>query len=207
MAKWEEQLLRIIRWERRLWNLMNTADTIFDREAESYADDFYSCYLECCHMKEWLKKDREFNTATNREIEEYVNNTPSLCYCVDLANQHKHCNLWVMTGTEKWKKTNRNKDGEIQGLRFSFAIHGVPDDPEKCELIIDTEDAVGVDRIKDKWIKCGMDSNDIKIQVFSDVLIDGEWGGDKDKFDGAYELASEAVNAWMSFVEPKAIAG
>ena len=68
MAKWKEQLHRILRWKFRLDKLMNTADTIFDRDAESYADDFQAFFIECCHMRDWLIKDEEFKAATDDEI-------------------------------------------------------------------------------------------------------------------------------------------
>jgi hypothetical protein len=167
---------------------MDSGDTVFDRDAESYADDFHACFVECYHMKDWLINDPTFDRATKRDIEKHVNDTPSLRFCADLANLKKHFIL----------NSSRNKDGEIQGIRFVFSVRDWSSDEDTyCECI----EAENANSIRRKWLECGLNQSDIRIQVFGDVIVDGDWIGHG--FDGISDLVAQAVEAWRKFIFPE----
>ncbi|MBC8659524.1 hypothetical protein H1X88_22500 [Vibrio parahaemolyticus] len=73
---------------------------------EELSDDFYSFFVWCYHIKDWLIQRDDVDTT---EIEKFINVNESLSICADMANGTKHYNL-------KRKRT------EIQPSLFSLDI-------------------------------------------------------------------------------------
>lgn len=57
-----------------------------------YMDDLYSFFINCYHLKDWIKNDPATG-LTEDEVEDFVNSQLSLQICADLANRSKHAIL------------------------------------------------------------------------------------------------------------------
>ena len=67
MAKYQEQLERVRRYYGRFKKLNGGMEHI--APSDMYIDDIYSFFLNCYHLKDWLKNDPEYighSGPTNR---------------------------------------------------------------------------------------------------------------------------------------------
>jgi hypothetical protein len=55
IARWEEQWKRINRWFERFSQTARGRD--HDRESDAYQDEAHAFFLNCFHLKDWLKND------------------------------------------------------------------------------------------------------------------------------------------------------
>ncbi len=62
-----------------------------DRGCLHYLDEVYSFFLNCYHLKDWLKKDPGFPGST--EVESYIDANQELQLCADICNAYKHHQL------------------------------------------------------------------------------------------------------------------
>jgi hypothetical protein len=53
-------------------------------------DDYYSFFMWCFHLKDWLKNDPSIPATTSKAAEELVNTDLALKLCADIANGVKH---------------------------------------------------------------------------------------------------------------------
>lgn len=51
--------------------------------------ELFSFFEICYHLKDWIKLDK----ALDKEVEEFINNTPALRICADICNRLKHGEL------------------------------------------------------------------------------------------------------------------
>jgi hypothetical protein len=78
---WREQYERMLRWRARL---VDAADI-----DEAARDDFYAFFLNCFHLKDWIKADPSVGLSTRDKVEELFNR-PTMRACADVANASKH---------------------------------------------------------------------------------------------------------------------
>ncbi|MGA2360899.1 MAG: hypothetical protein ABSG73_00410 [Candidatus Aminicenantales bacterium] len=55
--------------------------------------DFFAFFLFCYHLKDWIKKDPSVDKKTKTGVEDFINSTPCLLDCANLANGIKHLRL------------------------------------------------------------------------------------------------------------------
>ncbi len=79
---WQQQYARMMRAYQRAMSA--TAVSI---QAE---DDFYSFFVWCLHLKDWLKNDPTIPAVIKSAAESLANTNDSLKLCADLANGIKH---------------------------------------------------------------------------------------------------------------------
>jgi len=94
---WREQYDRTRRSYERFAEI--NAGTIHDRDSENYRDDVYTFFLNCYHLKDWLKSDPASRVAS-QEAEGCVNASLDLRLCGDLANGVKHMKLATPRASE-----------------------------------------------------------------------------------------------------------
>ncbi len=70
------------------------------------ADAAESFFIECYHLKDWLKKD--FRIKNPKDVERAISNSPSLSIAADLCNSFKHA--WQATSSIR-KSTRENQHG------------------------------------------------------------------------------------------------
>ncbi len=63
----------------------NNGNTISNTESRDTTEDFFN---QCYHFKDWLKTDKTLSLLEN--VEDYINNTPSLSLAADYCNSFKH---------------------------------------------------------------------------------------------------------------------
>jgi hypothetical protein len=59
----------------------------------TYRDYAHAFFIFCYHIKDWIINDIGVNQVTETEVEEFINDSPSLGYCADIANGVKHLKL------------------------------------------------------------------------------------------------------------------
>ena len=75
------------RWYKRFKEINN--GQIHDKPSEFYEDEIYAFFMNCYHLKDWIKKDPAAASVAN-EVENYINNNPELSLCADICNGLKH---------------------------------------------------------------------------------------------------------------------
>jgi len=85
--KYVEQYKRVQRWFKRFKEINN--GRLHDRDTDFYEDDMYAFFMNCYHLKDWIKNDPTSESLANK-VEGFINNTPSLKLCADICNGLKH---------------------------------------------------------------------------------------------------------------------
>jgi hypothetical protein len=82
VPSWREQYDRMTRW----WSRLHEPGPIDERRR----DDYYTFFVTCFHLKDWLKNDPSVPKPTRDQVENFVDRRPSLRACADIANGVKH---------------------------------------------------------------------------------------------------------------------
>jgi hypothetical protein len=85
---WLEQYNRIKRHYDRFVALNNGRQ--HDMLSENYIDDVYNFFINCYHLKDWIKNDSKVSPAVVNDVEAYINSTRQLVLCADICNGRKH---------------------------------------------------------------------------------------------------------------------
>lgn len=87
-ATYKEQYNRMRRWYDRFGTLAQGRP--HDMPSDNYLDEIHSFFLNCYHLKDWIKNDPTVATRIRAAVEEYVNSNRALRICSDLCNSLKH---------------------------------------------------------------------------------------------------------------------
>ena len=90
LTKYQEQYNRLNRWYKRFKEIND--GKIHDKPSEIYQDDVYAFFMNCHHLKDWIKNDTAAASVANN-VENYINNNPDLSLCADICNGVKHLRL------------------------------------------------------------------------------------------------------------------
>lgn len=88
MSKYAEQLDRVRRYYNRFKSINDGMEHTMS--TDHYVDDVHAFFLNCHHLKDWLKNDSSYSAHADQEIEDYVTKTPALAICADICNGLKH---------------------------------------------------------------------------------------------------------------------
>lgn len=91
MLGYSDQYQRTKRWYDRFCKLAQ--GRTHDLESVNYVDDIYAFFMNCYHLKDWLKNDRNIVASIRNAVEPYINSDESLCLCADICNSLKHFDL------------------------------------------------------------------------------------------------------------------
>lgn len=104
--RYNEQYNRMMRWYRRFeeirWSRYEprsvhvNAEEIFLRQT----DEIYAFFLNCYHLKDWIKNDNTVKESAREKIEEFINENECLKICADICNSIKHLELKKHRGPE-----------------------------------------------------------------------------------------------------------
>jgi len=64
-----------------------------DTPSENYLDEIYAFFLNCYHLKDWLKNDSTLAVHIQQSVEPYINSSRVLMLCADICNSLKHLRL------------------------------------------------------------------------------------------------------------------
>ncbi len=106
-SMYQEQLERVRRWYNRFKKIND--GMVHGQPSEYYQDEVYAFFLNCYHLKDWIKNCPAAASVANR-VEEYINNTADLSLCADICNSSKHLHLdksrsgqWPEFGARKYE--------------------------------------------------------------------------------------------------------
>ena len=87
-AKYREQYDRMKRWWERFKNLDEGRP--HDADSDNYVDEIYAFFINCYHLKDWIRQDNGVAQSVRDNVEEYINQNRSLKLCADICNALKH---------------------------------------------------------------------------------------------------------------------
>ncbi len=90
-CKYREQYERMKRWYAR-FSVIDQG-RLHDVTSDHYEDDVYAFFLNCYHLKDWIKNDPAVGVAAQQGVEGFINSSRSLKLCADICNAHKHLRL------------------------------------------------------------------------------------------------------------------
>lgn len=90
MSKYKEQYERIVRWYKRFEKL--NQGILHDKDSNNYIDDIYAFFINCYHLKDWIKNDNSIIVDIS-DIENFINNSTALSICADVCNGLKHLKI------------------------------------------------------------------------------------------------------------------
>jgi hypothetical protein len=90
-GEYVEQYQRMIRSYARF--VAMDQGQIYDRSSEKYDDEVFAFFLNCYHLKDWIKNDRAAGLAAQNHVENFINSSYLLKLCADICNSHKHLRL------------------------------------------------------------------------------------------------------------------
>ena len=61
--------------------------------SDYYLDDIYAFFLNCYHLKDWIKNDATLATNVQLSVEPHINSSRPLKLCGDICNSLKHLRL------------------------------------------------------------------------------------------------------------------
>jgi hypothetical protein len=97
--KYIEQYERVKRCYQRLQEIEN--GRIHDRSSDFYDDEFLTFFLNCYHLKDWIKNDDSVPQEFRGSIEKFIEDNNCFHYCADIANGAKHLKLNKRRRVEK----------------------------------------------------------------------------------------------------------
>jgi hypothetical protein len=113
MSTWNEQWDRAKRYYDR-FKLMNEGFEGHGEPSDYHFDDMLAFFQNCFHLRDWLEIDNFKSVKIPKTPTLYVDDTPCLAICADLANAVKHMTL-----------TQRKKSGaEPKRANRSMSITG-----------------------------------------------------------------------------------
>lgn len=89
-SKYLEQFDRVKRWYQRFLTINEGRQ--HNLPSDNYQDEVYAFFLNCYHLKDWIKNDESIRVA-EAEVEDFINNNNDLKLCGDICNNNKHLTL------------------------------------------------------------------------------------------------------------------
>ena len=74
-SKYPEQWDRVRRWYLRFREI--SEGKLHDRSSDFYQDDIYAFFMNCYHLKDWIKKDPTASSLS-AEVEDFITNVPEM---------------------------------------------------------------------------------------------------------------------------------
>lgn len=90
-APYREQYDRMKRWYNRFVAL--DQGRLHDVPSDNYLDEIYAFFMNCYHLKDWIKHDGTVAPDIQLAVESHVNSSRSLKLCADICNSLKHLTL------------------------------------------------------------------------------------------------------------------
>ena len=91
MPGYREQNDRMRRWYARFEVIDKGRE--HDAPSDNYVDEIYAFFLNCYHLKDWIKHDPAVPATVQLAVEGYVSGNRSLRVCADICNSLKHLRL------------------------------------------------------------------------------------------------------------------
>ena len=90
-ATYREQYDRMKRWYDRFVTLDRGRP--HDVPSDNYLDEIYAFFMNCYHLKDWIKNDATVATTAQQAVEAHIDSSRPLKLCADICNSLKHLRL------------------------------------------------------------------------------------------------------------------
>ena len=90
LHKYEEQSERVKRWHEKFRQIDEGTSHDFAPSTEYYHDQVFAFFLNCYHLKDWIKNDESLPKNARDTVEGFVEKTKYLFVCRDICNSIKH---------------------------------------------------------------------------------------------------------------------
>ncbi len=90
-SAYHTQYNRMKRWYERFVAI--DQGRLHDTSSDNYLDEIYAFFMNCYHLKDWIKNDNTVATHVQDSVETYINSNRSLRLCADICNSLKHLQL------------------------------------------------------------------------------------------------------------------
>jgi hypothetical protein len=128
-SKYLEQFDRVKRWYQRF--VIINEGRQHNLPSDNYQDEVYAFFLNCYHLKDWIKNDESVGAAAKDKVEEFINNNKELSLCADICNSIKHLKL------DENKKPRSGQDPRFGQRNFHLQVGG-PETTISVRYTIDT---------------------------------------------------------------------
>ena len=64
-----------------------------DQASDNYVDEIYAFFLNCYHLKDWIRQDLSVAGVDRDRVEAFINSNRDLKLCADICNALKHVTL------------------------------------------------------------------------------------------------------------------
>ncbi len=108
--KYPEQLARVKRWYARFEEIAK--GRLHDQDSEHYRDVTYAFFMNCYHLKDWIKNDCTAGTRA-QTVESFIDGSSEMSLCADICNAHKHL---VLTSSRSGQNPQRGPTRYEVGL-------------------------------------------------------------------------------------------
>lgn len=88
---YRQQYDRVKRWHARFGAI--DQGRAHEMDSDNYVDEIYAFFLNCFHLKDWLKEDSSVPPAARGQVEQWLKDNRALRLCADIANALKHLRL------------------------------------------------------------------------------------------------------------------
>jgi UDP-galactopyranose mutase len=146
MRKFEEQYERVIRWYSRFKEIND--GKLHNRNTEFDVDDVYSFFINCYHLKDWIKHDDTVDKNVKTRLGIFMKNDDYMKLCGKICNgiKHliidenipefggKHFDYTIPNHIIKIKFNIETKDGTIDAFNIATILVGKWNDFLKREL-------------------------------------------------------------------------
>ncbi len=130
MPVYREQYDRMLRWHNRFATIAQ--GRAHDSASDNYVDEIYAFFLNCYHLKDWIKHDPAAPGTAQQAIEGYVSANRSLRLCADICNSLKHLRL----------TSSRSGENPTFGQKH-FALSLEPGQPTTISLKYEVDTTAG----------------------------------------------------------------
>ena len=86
-SKYPEQWDRVRRWYLRFTEI--SEGKLHDRPSDFYQDEVYAFFMNCYHLKDWIKHDPTASSLSAK-VEAFITTVPEMALCADICNGIKH---------------------------------------------------------------------------------------------------------------------
>lgn len=90
-AVYREQYDRMRRWYDRFVALEQGRP--HEVPSDNYLDEIYAFFMNCYHLKDWIRNDNTVAAPVQQSIEAHINSNRALRLCADICNSLKHLRL------------------------------------------------------------------------------------------------------------------
>jgi hypothetical protein len=128
LPKYIEQYQRMKRWYKRFKEINDGGG--HRMSSNNYKDEVYAFFINCYHLKDWLKNDTDF-ILNDTEIEDFVRSNYYLEICGDICNGIKHMNLTrpkigkgAKMGSSRYALVVGGEEGPLINIKYSINVDG-----------------------------------------------------------------------------------